>query len=255
MKLTVLCDNNSIIDNYLLAEPALSFLLEDGSDVILFDTGYSDVFVRNAEKMGIDLNGITKIVFSHGHNDHTKGVENILNLKQKIEVIAHPDVDKDKFYEGLDVSMPVKLKDFPGNFRITTTTEPLKISENIWFLGEIKRTVQEVKPLGEDYLYDDSALLYIGDNKISIITGCSHSGICNIIEQAKRVSGISEIDVIIGGFHLLNNPKLNNEVCNYLSKENVAVVYPCHCTDLQAKIQLSKVSEIKEVGVGLIIDF
>lgn len=178
-----------------------------------------------------------------------------MNLKQKIEVIAHPDVDKDKFYEGLDVSMPVKLKDFPGNFKITTTKEPLKISENIWFLGEIKRTVQEVKPLGEDYLYDDSALLYIGDKKISIITGCSHSGICNIIEQAKRVSGIGEIDVIIGGFHLLNNPKLNNEVCNYLSKENVDVIYPCHCTDLQAKIQLSKVNEIKEVGVGLIINF
>ena len=61
--------------------------------------------------------------------------------------------------------MPVKLKNFPGNFKITTTREPLKISENIWFLGEIKREVQQIKPLGEDYLYDDSALLYIGDNK------------------------------------------------------------------------------------------
>lgn len=255
MKLTVLCDNNSIIDNYLLAEPALSFLLEDKEDVILFDTGYSDVFVRNAEKMGIDLGRITKIVFSHGHNDHTRGVENILNLKQKIEVIAHPEVDGNKVYEGLDVSMPVKLKNFPGNFKITTTREPLKISENIWFLGEIKREVQQIKPLGEDYLYDDSALLYIGDNKISIITGCSHSGICNIIEQAKRISGISDIDIVIGGFHMLNNPQLNKEVCDYLAKEKINVIYPCHCTDLLAKIQLSKVCNIKEVGVGLIIDF
>ncbi len=254
MKLTVLCDNNSIIDNYLLAEPALSFLIEDNDEVILFDTGYSDVFLRNAEKMNIDLTKITKIIFSHGHNDHTKGVEHLLNLKQDIEVIAHPNVDEKKVYEGLDVSMPLKLKDFPGNFKITTTKEPLKISDNMWFLGEIKREVQQVKPLGDDYLYDDSALLYVGDSKITIITGCSHSGICNIVEQAKRVSGIDDIEIIIGGFHMLNNPDLNNEVCNYLSLENVEVIYPCHCTDLLAKIQLSKVCNIKEVGVGLIIE-
>ena len=255
MKLTVLCDNNSIIDNYYLAEPALSFLVEDGKEIILFDTGYSDVFVRNAEKVGIDLNKLTKIVFSHGHNDHTKGVENLLNLKQEIEVIAHPSVDKEKSYQGLDISMPIKLKDFPSNFKITTTEQPLKISENIWFLGEIKRTVQKIKPLENDYLYDDSALMYIKDNKISIITGCSHSGICNIIEQAKKISKIDKIDVIIGGFHMLNDPKLNNEVCDYLSFESINVIYPCHCTDLKAKIELSKVCDIREVGVGMVIEF
>ena len=71
-------------------------------------------------------------------------MENLLNLKQEIEVIAHPNVDKEKFYQGLDISMPIKLKDFPSNFKITTTEQPLKISENIWFLGEIKRTVQKL---------------------------------------------------------------------------------------------------------------
>lgn len=55
MKLTVLVDNNTYIDRYYLGEPALSFYIEDGGDKILFDTGYSDAFIRNAEKMGIDL--------------------------------------------------------------------------------------------------------------------------------------------------------------------------------------------------------
>ena len=254
MKLTVLCDNNSIIDNYLLAEPALSFLIEDGSEVILFDAGYSDVFLRNAETMGVDLNRITKIVFSHGHNDHTRGVEHILDLKQNIEVICHPGADCFKSYNGLDISMPIKLKEFPDNFKVRTSKKPLKISDNIWFLGEIKRGIQKVKPLGDDYLYDDSALMYVQDNRISIITGCSHSGIINTIEQAKAISKIDEIDALIGGFHMLDNPELNNEVCHYLAKENVRVVYPCHCTDLQAKIKLSKVCKIKEVGVGMVIE-
>jgi 7,8-dihydropterin-6-yl-methyl-4-(beta-D-ribofuranosyl)aminobenzene 5'-phosphate synthase len=43
MHLTVLVDNNTYIDEYYLAEPALSFYIEDDNTKILFDTGYSDV--------------------------------------------------------------------------------------------------------------------------------------------------------------------------------------------------------------------
>ncbi len=75
MFLTVLCDNNTFIDNYLLGEPALSFYIENGSDKILFDTGYSDVYVKNAKTMEIDLSKVNKIVLSHGHDDHTKGLK------------------------------------------------------------------------------------------------------------------------------------------------------------------------------------
>lgn len=73
MKLTVLVDNNTLIDQYLLGEPAVSYYIEDEDEKILFDTGYSDVFIRNVEKLHINLADITKIVFSHGHNDHTGG--------------------------------------------------------------------------------------------------------------------------------------------------------------------------------------
>ena len=74
MKLTVLVDNATIIDRYFLAEPAVSYLLEDGDARILLDTGYSDVFLKNARAMGIDLSRVTDIVLSHGHNDHTGGL-------------------------------------------------------------------------------------------------------------------------------------------------------------------------------------
>ena len=73
MKLTVLVDNNTYIDQYYLGEPALSFYIEDGDERILFDTGYSDAFIKNAEAMHIDLGRLTYIMLSHGHNDHTRG--------------------------------------------------------------------------------------------------------------------------------------------------------------------------------------
>lgn len=55
MKLVVLADNNTYIDQYYLAEPALSIYIENGDKKYLFDTGYSDVYLKNAAKLGIDL--------------------------------------------------------------------------------------------------------------------------------------------------------------------------------------------------------
>ena len=48
MKLVVLVDNNTIIDHYFLGEPASSYYLEEGDIKLLFDVGYTDIFIKNA---------------------------------------------------------------------------------------------------------------------------------------------------------------------------------------------------------------
>mgnify|MGYP006304622045 CR=1 FL=1 len=55
MKLSVLVDNNTLIDRYFLAEPGVSFLIEDRGTRVLFDVGDSDIFIQNAYKMAQDL--------------------------------------------------------------------------------------------------------------------------------------------------------------------------------------------------------
>ena len=97
MKITVLVENNSRIDNYLFAEPALSLLIEHKDNKILFDTGYSDIFLRNAKTLNIDLNSITDIVLSHGHNDHTGGLRFLCSNTSNIKLIAHPNIFDEKF--------------------------------------------------------------------------------------------------------------------------------------------------------------
>lgn len=69
MQLTVLVDNNTLIDRYYLGEPGVAYYLEDGDVRILFDVGYSDIFLRNAQALGIDLSRLQQVVLSHGHND------------------------------------------------------------------------------------------------------------------------------------------------------------------------------------------
>ena len=67
-----------IVDNRaaegFCAEHGLSLLIERGDERILFDTGAGAALRPNATKLGIDLGGVTRIVLSHSHNDHTGGL-------------------------------------------------------------------------------------------------------------------------------------------------------------------------------------
>ena len=67
MKLTVLVDNNTLTDHYFLGEPGVSYYIEIEDRKVLFDCGYSDIFIKNAVRMGIDLLDIDTVVLSHGH--------------------------------------------------------------------------------------------------------------------------------------------------------------------------------------------
>src|SRR4051812_44647951 len=90
MKLTVLVDNNTYIDRYFVGEPAVSYLIEDDGKKILFDLGYSDLFIRNAEKMRIDLRTLDYVALSHGHNDHTWGMDPFIRLVSEAKLEQLP---------------------------------------------------------------------------------------------------------------------------------------------------------------------
>ncbi|MDY0282550.1 MAG: MBL fold metallo-hydrolase [Salinivirgaceae bacterium] len=72
MKLIVLNDNYA--SSICGGEHGLSYYIEFGNKVILFDAGPSDIILRNAEKLYVDLNTIQDIVLSHGHWDHGDGL-------------------------------------------------------------------------------------------------------------------------------------------------------------------------------------
>ena len=76
MKWTVLSDNRTN-NNLLKTEHGLSILLETEKHRILLDTGASDVFIRNAEKMDIDLSTVDYVFISHGHSDHAGGLKHL----------------------------------------------------------------------------------------------------------------------------------------------------------------------------------
>jgi 7,8-dihydropterin-6-yl-methyl-4-(beta-D-ribofuranosyl)aminobenzene 5'-phosphate synthase len=259
LTITVLIENKTNFKN-LACEHGLSFLLTCEGKTLLFDTGASDAFLRNADAMGVGLNMVGAIVLSHGHYDHTGGLEYALSRfaqhadrdgKNLPELIAHPDIllhrrraatEKDPGkYLGIPKPALALLQRWP----LRLLKEPLQLTENLLYLGEIPRKYPETQSLlGEiarngvyetDRILDDSALAYVngkGENKaLTVIVGCAHSGIINTIEHAKAVTGVSRVHAIIGGMHLKDASEVvKQQTLRYFVEQDIEMLRGCHCT-------------------------
>lgn len=264
MKLTVLVDNNTYIDEYYFGEPAVSYYIEAEDKCILFDAGYSDIFLKNAQKMGIALGKLTHVVLSHGHNDHSEGLKYLhaeIGL-QNIKVIAHPDCFFPKYYDNLFIGSPYSVSEIETIADYHPSKMPYPITDNLIFLGEIPRKTsfenqhaigkyEKDGTLYDDYLIDDSAMVYKTNKGIFIITGCSHSGICNIIEYAKEICNENRVVGVLGGFHLFEDNEQLRKTIAYLQKCEIKQFYPCHCVSLLAKAKMMEKLPVLEVGVGM----
>lgn len=267
MKLTILVDNNTYIDKYYYGEPAVSYYIEDGDKRILFDTGYSDVLLLNARKMAIDLSSLTHIVLSHGHNDHSNGLR-VLAEKvgiSKIELVAHPDCFLQK-YDGEEyIGAPYSEKEIAEKCNYQPCKTLYAITEKLTFLGEIPRDndFESKSPIGkqiesnackDDYILDDSALVYKSEKGLFIVTGCSHSGICNIVEYAKKVCEEERILGVLGGFHLFEADERLERTIEYLQGCNLEYLYPCHCVSLLARAKMMEKLPVIETGIGMVVE-
>ncbi len=252
LTLSVLMEN-SAADGFV-CEHGLSFLLESDDTTILLDTGATGAFLDNATRMGCDLGAVTHIILSHGHHDHTGGLGAALrhirtnrNGGELPPVIAHPDVltYRHRPFGHLsgpkEIGMPIGSREAITTWPAMYSKGPVRIREDILFLGEIPRPRPELCALvGEtetnglyeaDTILDDSALVYITCQGLVIFAGCSHSGIVNIMERAKAVTGISKVRAVYGGLHCKDMTRECLESTRAaLEAENLAELYACHCT-------------------------
>jgi len=234
MTISILTDN--LPGRHTEAEHGLSFLVEHDGRKVLFDTGQSDLFLRNAAAMGIDLDHLDSVVLSHGHFDHGGG----LRYLESGDLICHPGCfvkryrKQDHSYIGLKHS----AEEMAAKYRLIRTSEPLAISDRMLFLGEIPRetgfeftkTDFMLEHGEDDFVKDDSALAMITDQGLFVITGCGHAGIVNTLEHARKVTGIPEIFGIMGGFHLKHDDLQTKETIRYLRHHQVPHILPSHCT-------------------------
>lgn len=260
MKISVLTENCA--GSGFLAEHGLSYLIEYNDEKILFDTGHTDVFIKNANALGIDIQKeLNTVVLSHGHWDHGDGLQYI-NTKT---LITHPNsfIKRFRKNDNLNIGLKLSKDQIEQKFKLVLKEKPYYISDEIVFLGQIPRlndfeaiSTSFVDELGEpDFVIDDSAIVVIQNNELIIISGCSHSGICNIIEYARKVTGINNVKSVIGGFHLKHKNLQTNNTINFFKKNDIQKIHPSHCTELPALAAFNEEFNIEQLKTGMILNF
>jgi len=272
LKITILSENRK--KGACEAEFGLSLFIEFSGAQFLFDTGESDLFLKNAEILGVNADCVNTVVLSHGHYDHSNGLQYLTDGKR---VVMHPNGFKKRFsIDGIEYTgFPIEKEHAMERFDFELAKTPLEIFENIWFLGEIPRnttfegigrnaSVLDTVTRCADYTEDDSAVVIKTEKGLFIISGCGHSGICNIIEYAKKVTGTEEIYGALGGFHLdrglIDESDLAGfeetvvKTCEYFKENKVKIALLGHCIEdsviAQFERELMGITEVRRMFSG-----
>lgn len=253
MKITVLAENTAL-NNSFGCEHGLSFYIElNNNTKILFDMGQSDLFIKNALKLGIDLSKVDFAIVSHGHYDHGGG----LNCFLEINPTANVYIRKEAFGEfynasGKYIGLDKSLSDCN---RLIFCKDELEIAKGIKLCSQNNAvrlhktetyglTVRSAQTLTDDTFEHEQYLFLEDDKKRVVISGCSHKGILNIIDWFKP-------DIVVGGFHF--SKLMSNELDKNIEKlkEFKTVFYTCHCTGVeQYRYIKTKMENVKYISAG-----
>lgn len=258
LKVTIL--STMLADDAALGEWGFSALVEADGHRILFDTGqHTDIVLRNARTLGIDLSQVHEVILSHNHGDHVGG---FLTLRHEMQardpaalalthvgegifyprsssiplVEANPMIEIRRDYEahgGTFVVHDRPAQLYPGIW--LTGPVPRKYPEHNWEPREKVKTPQGTVP---DYLPEDMSLVLDTDQGLVIVTGCAHAGIANIVDYARQVVRPARIHALIGGIHLF---RASDEVVRWtaarLGESGIDNVVGAHCTGVETVYQ------------------
>jgi len=238
---------NTTLDHQLRAEHGLSLYIESGGERMLFDLGGGTLFLENAQKMGIDLAKIDRVIISHGHNDHGGGLRTFLETNKTAKVYLQKNAFDPHFSfrseRKIDIGLDPTLMADP---RIILTEDFYQINENcVLFSGvPITRYFPSMnqnlyKLAGTELLIDDfdhEQNLIVQEESLSVVfIGCAHRGVVNILDEVRNRMGKYPTHVI-GGFHMSSrssgvteDPETIVQVAQYFKKTNCRF-FTGHCT-------------------------
>ena len=235
MRIVCLAENTAC-DERLGSEHGLSLYMEYGGRKLLFDMGQSDLFLRNAGILGIDLSDVDIAVLSHGHYDHGGGLAAFLavNDRAPVYISRHafaPHWHGREKYIGLDTTFAdhPRLKMIDGETVLDTGITLCRCEDDrlIYPIDAAGLCAERNgMPVPEDFCHEQYLLLEENGKRI-LFSGCSHRGILNIMHRFHP-------DILIGGFHY-SKIALGETLAAYteaLARYDTDY-YTCHCTGIE----------------------
>lgn len=261
MEIVCLVENQKE-DSHLESEHGLSLFIDNGHEKILFDTGATDKLVGNASKMGVELEEVDLVVISHGHRDHGGGLKSFFKINRDAPVYMGQGADRKHLRVDAGSSKDIGLdKDILEEYahRIRFLEGSTRLNENLCILTSIPHT-HDV-PEGNQLLYEEHDSKLVPDSfrhelimilekegGLLVFTGCSHSGILNILDAVVEYFPDTPILAVFGGLHLMIPPDdsmVNSAEVEMIARKlleyHIGKIYTGHCTGTQAYHVLKKI--------------
>lgn len=225
MRITTLVENSpSPDDPALQAEWGLSQHVEIGGHRLLLDMGASEAFACNAALLGIDIASVDAAVLSHHHSDHGGGLRRFFELNDHAPVyLAQAPAGESTArllnlvskQAGLDQGL---MAEYAPRFRVVR--ERTEVLPGVFVLPNIGG--HHPRPSGNKMLFVRTGSEFTPDDfrhevvvalselgALTVLTGCSHNGVLNMIERVQQEFPGLPIKAVVGGFHLVALPPFN----------------------------------------------
>lgn len=239
-KITTLVEN-CVYGRKLQAEHGLSLYIETAEHKLLFDTGASDLFIRNARLLHIDLREVDYLILSHGHSDHTGGLRHFLELNTIATVVCKRSIFSPKFKD--DRENGIKHTETFDLSRFRFIDQRTELLPGVVLFSSIKIEDKEDTHFERffvrqddgnkipDTFEDELAVALVGDESFSVLSACSHRGITNILRTIRNAFPGLPCELLLGGFHIHNAEEQKYHVISdYLRRYMPRQIGVCHCT-------------------------
>ncbi len=274
VKVTVL--STMLADTIGIGEWGFAALVEVDGYRLLFDTGERpETVLRNAAEMGIDLSAVTDVVLSHHHGDHTGG---LVTLRRALQAKNPAALSRAHVAPGIFQSRRNKAGG-EGNPMLARRAEyestggtfiehsaPAELAPGVWISGPVPRAFGErnwvrsmrlVTSAGvvEDSLPEDQALVIRTEHGLTLLTGCGHAGIGNILAHAQSLHAGTRVQAVLGGLHLLDADDARLRwTAGRMRAAGVRYLLGAHCTGLEAVYRLRELAGLtrKTAVVGAV---
>ncbi|HPD97451.1 MAG TPA: MBL fold metallo-hydrolase [Synergistales bacterium] len=267
VKIVTVLDDYAGYETSFLAQHGIALLLEACSNGvckrILMDAGQSALpILHNMKLMDIDPASIDAVIISHCHYDHTEGLADTLRAigRKNIPVIAHPGMFRPNYiFNPFIRNIGVMKENGPEAIEaaggvMVMVDEPFEIMPGVISTGVVPRkrdfeqqgigtyNIEDGKVVPDQIIDDLSLAVKVKGKGLAVISGCSHAGIVNIIDWSRELAAEPRVDVVIGGFHLIEASQERIEkTAQALKQLNVGRVITGHCTGLAALCEFRKV--------------
>jgi len=181
--------------------------------------------------------------------------------KKKLPFVLHPDAWRDRkivFPTGTELHLPPPnrkaLEDQEVNIQEERGPTSL-LGDAVLASGQVERVsgfekgfpIHYARKNGlwepDPWVWDDQGLICNVKGKgLVVASSCSHSGIVNVIQNAKRITGVETVYGFVGGLHLTGGifEKIIPPTITNLKEIAPKVIVPGHCTGWKAVHEISR---------------